>query len=302
MVERALIHYGVIYDAATMQIAFAIFPQFAAGMEIANAQTKRLLSGFAMPNTTFVEQKLTRNPGSTIRGWTNLDMPPVAIFLRQGQTRIISAPSHRGPGAYLFRSIVDQVPDRPANRQDHLQRARSEDRQGDRPAHRVGGLETDHRRKPWAAMIGPLQLAYSAYGGMPPLESDAVRLALTILPAYEAMEDPDGGLPMRLGTWPATWPGARRDVPIAVARKQFLRLCRPGDVRDVLLAAGDTTHLPLVEHLIARTEHHFATHLYCQEHCLSPVGPTIIRLRNSSAVAGYSPSRERTSSTYSRVI
>jgi LysM repeat protein len=266
VVERALVHYGVnIYDAATMQIAFAIFPQFPAGMEIARAQTRRLLSGFAMPNTTFIENKLTRNPGSTIRGWTNLDMPPEQQFYYGKDKRALFPPqgNNRGPGAYFFRSIVDQfvLTDPLTNKATYRGRNPETGKVQDQPIVWVDWKPITGENA-WAAMIGPLQLAYSAYGGMPPLESDGVRLALTILPAYEAMEAPDGGLFYAPWNMAGNIAGTQADALSLSHENNFSSYAGLVMLREVLMAAGNTTHLPLVEHLIAGTEHHFATHLY----------------------------------------
>jgi LysM repeat protein len=266
VVERALIHYGVnIYDAATMQIAFAIFPQFKAGMEIASAQTRRLLSGFAMPNTTFIEHKLTRNPGSTIRGWTNLDMLPEQQFYYGKDKRALFPPQghNSGPGAYFFRSIVDQyvLTDPLTNKATYRGRDSETGKVKDQPIVWVDWKPITGENA-WAAMIGPLQLAYSTYGGMPPLESDGVRLALTILPAYEAMEAPDGGLFYAPWNMAGNIAGTQADALSLSHENNFSSYAGLVMLREVLMAAGDTTHLPLVEHLIAGTEHHFATHLY----------------------------------------
>ncbi|OIO38185.1 MAG: hypothetical protein AUJ71_03705 [Candidatus Omnitrophica bacterium CG1_02_49_16] len=48
----------------------------------------------------------------------------------------------------------------------------------------------------WAAIIGPLQAAYKKYGGSAniPLASDEIKLALSILPAIEAMQSPIGAV------------------------------------------------------------------------------------------------------------
>lgn len=46
----------------------------------------------------------------------------------------------------------------------------------------------------WAAMIGPLQVAYAKYNGNIPLDSDEVKLALSILPAITAMQSPIGAI------------------------------------------------------------------------------------------------------------
>jgi len=46
----------------------------------------------------------------------------------------------------------------------------------------------------WAAMIGPLQVAYAKYEGKIPLHAEEVKLALSILPAVTAMQSPIGGV------------------------------------------------------------------------------------------------------------
>lgn len=44
----------------------------------------------------------------------------------------------------------------------------------------------------WAVVIGPLQTAHRKYKGNIPMDSDEMRLALSILPAFEAMQSPVG--------------------------------------------------------------------------------------------------------------
>lgn len=46
----------------------------------------------------------------------------------------------------------------------------------------------------WAALIGPLQVAYVKYKGHIPLECDEMKLALSILPALKAMQSPIGAV------------------------------------------------------------------------------------------------------------
>ncbi|MGH7197594.1 MAG: hypothetical protein ACREH5_02485 [Candidatus Omnitrophota bacterium] len=46
----------------------------------------------------------------------------------------------------------------------------------------------------WAAIIGPLQAAHEKYKGKIPADADEVRLALSVLPAIEAMQSPSGAV------------------------------------------------------------------------------------------------------------
>jgi hypothetical protein len=46
----------------------------------------------------------------------------------------------------------------------------------------------------WAALIGPLQVAYAKYNGHVPSNSSEVKLALNMLPALKALQSPIGGV------------------------------------------------------------------------------------------------------------
>ncbi len=46
----------------------------------------------------------------------------------------------------------------------------------------------------WAAIIGPLQVAFVRYSGQIPLDSDEMKLATSIIPAVELLQSPIGGI------------------------------------------------------------------------------------------------------------
>ena len=54
----------------------------------------------------------------------------------------------------------------------------------------------------WAALLGPLQVAYLKANGRPvPPDCDELRLALSLVPACLAMQSPDGGVYARPASW-----------------------------------------------------------------------------------------------------
>ncbi len=61
----------------------------------------------------------------------------------------------------------------------------------------------------WAALIGPLQVAYAKYHGQIPLDSEEVKLAVNLLPALKAMQSPIGGI--YHSTW-GVWGKSPHDI------------------------------------------------------------------------------------------
>ena len=254
--ERVLVHYGVdIYDAATMQCALSVFPDYTAGILTAQAQTRRLLSGFSIPNTFL--PVATQAPQSTVRGWST---DASGFYYGQYKTSLFPSQGNAGPGAYFYRSISDQF---------HLTDPLTGSTKWPGGAKVNGSTSiswTDWKpitgENAWAALISPLQTAYSACGGIPPMDDEAVQLALLVLPAYQAMASPSGGI--FYGPW--NMYGNSGDSfadPFQLSNENnFSSLAGLTMLQTVLQANGDTTYLPQVNALITGIENYFKTCLY----------------------------------------
>ncbi len=222
--ERCLAHYGAdIYDVATAQCALSIFPELAEGMSVASGQTKRLLSSFSMPNVTYPTVTLSRPTASTIRGWTDVK--------KKGD--------NTSAGAYFFRMIADQY-----KLTDPLLGG----------AHKWSDWKPITGENAWAAFIGPLQTAYSENKGIPPLESDAVQLGLKVLPAYQAMVSPGGGIYYAPWNTSANKAGTFVDPFMISNENNFSSYAGLTMLEQVLAPGGEQENLAIVTHLLEGSE------------------------------------------------
>lgn len=243
--ERVLVHYGVdIYDAATMQAALAIFPALASGMNLASGQTQRLLRGFSIPNKVVPSDGPSAVPASTVRGWTD---PTDAATFYYGANQASFLTGKNKPGAYFFRSISDQ---------DTL----TDSITGETTAWPDWKPITGENA--WGAIIGPLQAAYSACSGAPPMDHPAVQLAVSIVDCLQAMQSSTGGL------FYAPWnmapnAGTAKADPFSLSNENnFSSLAALLMLEYVLQKNGDTQYLPTVQTLIQGVENYLQTHCY----------------------------------------
>ncbi len=163
VMERLIVAHSLsIYDAAVWQIAMAI-TDYDAYREVIDNHTRRMMSG------------------------QSGDLQDIRAYdpFRYGDRRI----RLERKNAYFFRIITDS----------YLQK---DPKTGAESMPDFPNLTELHHEdwKPitgeqaWAAIIGPLQLAYIQYGGTIPVNCKEVELALSILPAIEAMRSKIGGI------------------------------------------------------------------------------------------------------------
>ncbi len=163
-IERLILAHGLsIYDAAMWQMALLLLEKERA-FPLVDAYTERLTSGGS-------------GALQSIRAW---DDP-----FRYGDQRL----RMKMGTAYFFRIIADEY-------------TQVDPRDGSVSLSGFPGMDLLHHEdwKPitgeqaWAVIIGPLQVAYQKYGSDIPLDSEEVKLALSLLPAVEAMQSPIGAL------------------------------------------------------------------------------------------------------------
>ena len=139
---------------------------------------------------------------------------------------------YASPGAYYFRSISDEGGDM----KDPLD-GTSSDWKDYKP---ITGENA------WGALIGPLQVAFAEYGDIPPMESDAVKLALNILPALQAMTGPEGGLFYAPWNTAGNQAGTIADPLSLSAENNFSSRSGLTMLKQVLDTNQDATYLPQV--------------------------------------------------------
>lgn len=164
VIERQIIANSVnIYDAAVWQIAMR---------KAGDARSARLAEDFM--------QRLIRGRSGDLRTIRAYENP-----YRYGDERKKMSPKE----AFFFRIISDRYyqPD-PKDGRAVLPGFPNDPRLHHEDWKPITGEQA------WAAVIGPLQLEWSRYGGFVPLESDGMQLALGILPAIEAMRSPIGAI------------------------------------------------------------------------------------------------------------
>lgn len=163
-IERLILAHGLsIYDAAMWQMALVLLEREQA-YALVDAYTERLDSGGS-------------GALQSIRAW---DDP-----FRYGDQR----PRMKMGNAYFFRIISDEY-------------TQTDPRDGSVSLSGFPGMDLLHHEdwKPitgeqaWAVIIGPLQVAYQKYSGDIPLNCTEMKLALSLLPAVEAMQSPIGAL------------------------------------------------------------------------------------------------------------
>ncbi len=163
VIERALVENSLnIYDGALWQIALTVLPS-KNSERLVELHTQRLAKGEA-------------GQMSDLRGYG-------PVFLYGDEEKMMDRDS-----GFFFRMISDK----------YLQ----EDPLGHNEVPGYPNFNRVHHEdwKPitgeqaWAAIIGPLQVAYLKYNGNIPAESQELKLALSILPALEAMQSPLGAL------------------------------------------------------------------------------------------------------------
>lgn len=162
--ERILIKYGVsIYDAALWQIVLGV-KGGEEEIKIADKYTQRLLSGES-------------GALSNIKAY--------GAYFRYGEKKVSMNKDH----AYFFRIIADE----------YLQEDPLEKRQVLEGFPNFARLHHEDWKpitgeQAWAAIIGPLQLAYEKYAGDIPVEAPELKLALNMFPALEAMQSEIGAI------------------------------------------------------------------------------------------------------------
>ncbi len=163
VIERILITHALnIYDGALWQIALTILPsKKSAGL--VDAHTERLRSGEA-------------GDIRDLRGYG-------PAFLYGDEETMMDRDN-----GFFFRMITDRyLQDDPLGQNEvpgfpNFNRVHHEDWKP------IAGEQA------WAAIIGPLQVAYEKYGGNIPADSPEMKLAMSVLPAMEAMQSPIGAI------------------------------------------------------------------------------------------------------------
>lgn len=169
IIERLLIENSLcIYDAACGQIAQMLLGY----SERADEQTQRLIKGTTsdMPEGL---KHLRAVKGFTFNGHNvglnSEEIPPNEAWF----FRLIS-------DVYYQQDPLDQktqAPNFPTEARLHHEDWKA-----------IGGEQA------WAAMIGPLQVAYAKYQGAIPKDADEIKLALSILKTTALMQSPIGGI------------------------------------------------------------------------------------------------------------
>ncbi len=161
VIERTLVEHALnIYDGALWQIALTLVPSNKSG-GLVDLHTDRLLGGEA-------------GDIRDLRGYG-------PAFLYGDEEKIMDR-----SGGFFFRMITDRyLQDDPLGQNEvpgfpNFSRVHHEDWKP------VTGEQA------WAAIIGPLQVAYEKYGGKIPAEAPEMKLAMSVLPALEAMQSPIG--------------------------------------------------------------------------------------------------------------
>ncbi len=163
VLERVIVKYSVnIYDSAVWQIALSVFESDRSS-KLVDAHTQRMISG-------------TSGRLQDIRAY--------GPDFKYGEKRKVL----KRDNAFFFRIIADE----------YIQ----EDPLGENELEGYPNFKTVHHEdwKPitgeqaWAAIIGPIQVAYEKYGEDIPLKCPEMRLAMSILPALEAMESRSGAI------------------------------------------------------------------------------------------------------------
>ncbi|MEI8345202.1 MAG: hypothetical protein WCG06_03930, partial [Candidatus Omnitrophota bacterium] len=164
VLERLIVEHSLsIYDGATWQIALALMRDPADWHRI-DAHTDRLLSGSS-------------------GGLKEIKAFTLPFSYGDRQTKLTR------DNAYFFRIIADTYfQDDPGSTKNEM-------------VEFPNFAEFHHEdwkpitgEQAWAAMIGPLQWAYIKYSGNIPMDCKEMRLALEMLPAFEAMLSPAGAL------------------------------------------------------------------------------------------------------------
>lgn len=170
IIERLITTYSVnIYDAATGQIAEMIMGD----TDLADQHTKRLLSGRSGKKGAGLD---------SIRGAAGFTYNGKAVGNLPGQIR--------PENTLIFRTLSDQYA-----QPDPLDGKKTADEMPNgNPVLRHEDWKPIVGEQPWATDLGPLQVAHKTHQGNIPLQSDEVKLALSILPALEALQSPIGGI------------------------------------------------------------------------------------------------------------
>jgi hypothetical protein len=113
----------------------------------------------------------------------------------------------------------------------------------------------------WAALIGPLQVAYTKYNGQVPLNADEVKLALSILPALKAMQSPIGAI--YHSTW-GVWGKNPHDISTENNASLYAGLQM---LKQVLERAGDSKRIVSseIDPLLQGIENYFREYGYSPE-------------------------------------
>lgn len=161
VIERTMVKNTLnIYDGALWQMALTVLPSKKSAAAV-DAHTERLLRGSA-------------GDIADLRGYG-------PAFLYGDEEKTMDRDS-----GFFFRMISDQyLQDDPLGYNDvpgypNFDRVHHEDWKP------ITGEQA------WAVIMGPLQVAYIKYGGKIPPDSPEMRLALSVLPALEAMQSPIG--------------------------------------------------------------------------------------------------------------
>lgn len=216
VIERLMIRYELnIYDGAVWQIALSLQgnPPY---QELVEAQTRRLLSGKAGSLGI-----LAQSPAFTYNG------QPVT-----------------GDGAFIFRSIAEIY----GPMTDPL--TNSSVAPAGFPQAEQGLHKADFRpvlgENAWATIIGPVQSAYLQHGPQIPMDSPAMRLAVSKLKTFEAMQDAFTGGVLYA---PAGTPGAQEGGISAENNISLLAALRM--LREAI-GARDPATIRIIDELITR--------------------------------------------------
>lgn len=109
----------------------------------------------------------------------------------------------------------------------------------------------------WAALIGPLQVAYVKYNGHIPLNCVEVKLALNLLPAIKAMQSPVGGV--YHSTW-GVWDKDPHDISSENNASLYAGLTM---LKQVLEENNDTSeNLSVIQDLLDGMDSFFRDYIY----------------------------------------
>lgn len=110
----------------------------------------------------------------------------------------------------------------------------------------------------WAAMIGPLQVAYYKYGQNIPLKSDEVKLAVSILPALRNMQSPIGAV------YHSPWGVYEKDPHDISSENNASLLAGLRMLKQVLHKGGDPNLLipRIIDPMIINIESYFKNYAY----------------------------------------